>query len=91
MEERMKKVEERLHRGDLAIQRIEGKMNDLIDLLTEYCCANKELHKKMFIDNGSPCFQTRLDRMDRFLRIVGTISMAAATVAVANLVKTLIG
>ena len=87
MEERVKRIEDRLHTGDLLMQRLEGKLDDLIEVVRKSCSGNEELHKRMFVDNGKPCIQTRLDRNDRFLKIVGSLAMAAVTVAIGVLIK----
>ena len=33
-----------------------------------------QIHRGLFIDNGKPCHQTRLDRHDRMLSLVAWIS-----------------
>ena len=53
-------LDKRLEKTDGKIEKTDGK----IDLI----------YRGLFIDNGKPCHQTRLDRHDRMLNLVAWIS-----------------
>tara|TARA_Y100000004_G_C8654995_1_gene302724 strand:+ start:229 stop:492 length:264 start_codon:yes stop_codon:yes gene_type:complete len=45
------------------------------------------LERRLYVDNGSPSIQTRLDRHERFIKIANLISYAAITTVITILVK----
>ena len=40
-----------------------------------------EIHHRLFVDNGKPCFQTRLDRHDAAISVLRWIAVTFGTIA----------
>ena len=61
------------------------------DLLTRMESKIDEIHSRLFVDNGTPCFQTRLDRHDSVIKVItwlaGTTATAVIGVVVALIIK----
>ena len=45
------------------------------------------LERRLYVDNGSPSIQTRLDRHERFIKIANFISYAAITAVITILIR----
>lgn len=45
------------------------------------------LERRLYVDNGSPSIQTRLDRHERFIKYANFISYAAITAVITILVR----
>ena len=65
----VKASEDRLHKGDLMMQQLSILCTDTnvkMGLLKE---SHDRVSKRLFIDNGTVSFQTRIDRMDSVIKV----------------------
>lgn len=54
-------------------------MSDISDKLEEMDKTIKDIHHRLFVDNGAPSIQTRLDRNDRAIANLGRVTWSAIT------------
>ena len=54
------------------------KINDKLD----------DMHNRLFLDNGKPCIQTRLDRNERLWKVTVWIVTVVCAASIAQTVKT---
>lgn len=66
-------------------------MSDITTKLEEMDRTIKDIHHRLFIDNGSPSIQTRLDRHDQTLSNLTKMTWASITVALGVLAAKLVG
>lgn len=45
-----------------------AKLNEIIEHQKSLLAEQRELNRKLFVDNGSPCFQTKIDRNTRWIK-----------------------
>ena len=50
-----------------------------------------EIHKRLFIDNGSPCIQTRLDRNERMWKIMVWLVSLVCAASIAQVTRGFFG
>ena len=53
------------------------QINDKLDIM----------HNRMFVDNGKPCIQTRLDRNERMWKVTAWIVMVVCAASIAQLTR----
>ena len=83
----IEEIKHEMHVGEMTFQRIEGKVDVLIASDQDRANTMAALNKRLFIDNGSPSFQTKQDRHDQLLRGL----LWAAGITAATSISTLIG
>jgi hypothetical protein len=54
-------------------------MSDIAGKLEEMDKTIKDIHHRLFVDNGAPSIQTRLDRNDRAIANLGRVTWSAIT------------
>jgi hypothetical protein len=54
-------------------------MSDIADKLEKMDKTITDIHHRLFIDNGAPSIQTRLDRNDRAIANLGKVTWTAIT------------
>lgn len=64
---------------------------DITGKLEEMDRTIKDIHHRLFIDNGAPSIQTRLDRHDQTLSNLTKMTWASITVALGVLAAKLVG
>lgn len=64
-------MDKRLHDGDLVLHDLKKDVQKGNEML-------KDFHKRMFVDNGTPSVQTRLDRSDRIIKTIMWVVTAIA-------------
>ena len=87
--ERLKEVERALAAGEFRFLSIDTKQDKI---LAEAKITNQsvaKMYNRMFIDNGSPSFQTRLDRHDTVMKFV-VKSVAIVATGLIGLAATLL-
>ena len=67
------KFQEILDKQDANDKKVNGKLDDM--------------HKRLFMDNGMPCHQTRIDRHDRLLKVGVWLVGLVCAASVAQLVR----
>ena len=95
LEGRMKRVEsklddhdQRLQEGAKTIHEIQMTAEDTNGQVKELLNKNQSLFKRLFVDNGTPSFQTRMDRHENFQKLVLLLLSALLVATVSEAVHT---
>ena len=48
-------------------------------------------HRRLFVDNGSPSYQTRMDRCERFLKVLLWVVTIVAAASIAQVSQSVVG
>ena len=78
----VKHINKRLSTGDVELGGLHSKLETVIETTTS-------INKKLFVDNGSKCVQTRINRMESVIAVLLWLT-GVVTVATVSLIATLI-
>lgn len=82
---------ERLHSGDLLMQEIHIKLNSISEQTKQSSDSLKQMHSRMFVDNGKKSFQSSLARMGVQINLQWFILGAFIVASVSAVIKSVIG
>ena len=63
------------------------QFREIKEQIGEVKAQNIETHRRLFVDNGKPSHQTRLDRNERMLKVALWIIMAVSAASIAQVTK----
>jgi len=63
--------------------RIHRKLDDIAD-------SQSNQHNRLFVDNGAPCVQTRLDRNDRMWKIMIFVLTVVCVASIAQIARDIV-
>ena len=88
-QKQLKEHEARLHEGDLLLQQLNNTSDDTHAIVKEMQRDLKDTNKRLFVDNGTPSMQTRIDRLTTFQK-VATWCLGVGGMTLASVVGALI-